>query len=509
MALSLIGGLFLTSCDDVDPLVDSLEFDRLFAPTGLASTITNSTTVNLTWKSVEGVESYAIEIYKDSLEFDATNLVYTTETTSASLSYTLLSDTRYSARVKATSSLSAESKWYNITFLTEVPDIFLTEEMGDISANEVIMRWPVGTDATKITLTPTSGSAISIQLTDQDIASGIVTVTELAANTRYTAVLYSGTQKISKREVTTLKAGTIVLDPSDDLVAAIAAASSGSALLLKPGEYITDGSKVTIDKNISISGYNENNRPVIHAHFEIGNNVSSFELKYVFLEGTKSSGILDHVIQFVTSGTNGNISISGCKIDNYNKSLIAAASSIQVSVDAISIDNSIISNILTNSADCIDIRAGLIKNLSLTNSTFYNCAPTRDFIRLDDASANFPGQTSKISVDYCTFDRVANAADKSLLSARFTSNTISISNSIVSNSLSTLVRYALSSQPTCSKNNYYNASACLGGATAYPDAKYDISGNHTSYDPSYTNAASGDFTVNNSAVSVGDPRWIK
>ncbi|MFV0468014.1 MAG: DUF4957 domain-containing protein [Dysgonomonas sp.] len=510
MGLGIVAGGFMIACDDIDPAIDSLNFDRLFAPIGVEASITNNINVNLSWKTVQGAESYIVEIYKDSLLFDAANLVYRGETTDTKFTYTLQSDTRYSAQIKAVSSSTNESKWYNITFLTEVPDIYLASEIGDLGADFATLRWPVEAIATKISLSPassSSGIAVSRSLTDTEIASGIAKVEGLTPGNRYNAILYSGTQKISKREITTLNDGTIVLDPSDDLLAEIANAKSGATLLLKPGEYLSGGSRVTIDKNLTITSYGENYRPVIHAHFDVGV-INSFTLKDVTLEGTKSSGVLDNVIQFSTAGNIGTITMDGCRIDNYNKSFISAVSP-AIKVESIVINNSVISNVLTNSADFIDIRGGLIKNLALTNSTFYNCAPARDFIRLDETSSTFPSQTSNVVINNCTLDGVANSTSRSILCVRFTTNVMTVSNSIITNTAGTFARYALSSQPICSKNNYFNASGLLVGGSTIADAKFDISGTQTTLDPGYANAAAGDFTVTNKSVTVGDPRWIK
>ncbi|NDW10233.1 DUF4957 domain-containing protein [Dysgonomonas sp. 520] len=510
IGLTIFSGAFMVACDDdIDPVIDSLDFDRLMAPVGVSAKITNYMTVNLTWQSVKGADNYVVELYKDSMEFLEENRIYTTEVSETTVIKDLESDTRYSARIKALSSEKDESKWYGIDFLTSVPDRYLSAEIGDVRVNEVTMRWNPELPATKITFKSATEGSVSVTLSDDDIANGFVTVPDLTGSTKYEAILYNDKQKISLREITTLKEGTIFVESGDDLAALIAEAKDGAAFLVLPGDYLDAGEKITIDKNISISGDNENAKPTIHAHF-IVSTAASLELKYLDLDGTRPSGLLDHAVQYTaTSGSIQSLVIDGCTVRNYNKSLIAAGSGIAVKINSVTINNSVVSNILTNSADCIDIRAGFVANLMITKSTFNNCAPERDFLRLDDSSATFPDETCNVSVDQCTFNAVSNSSSRRILYVRFVKNTLSVSNCIFANTAGYYTNSLASAQPQCANNNYFNAPGFLSDSNIHETAKYDTSTNYTTADPQFENASEGIFTVGNAAVTVGDPRWLK
>lgn len=509
IGLGFLSGLFMVACDDVDPLVESIDFDRLFSPIGITANLNNIVELNLSWTAVRGADRYVVEIYKDSLQYDPANLVKTVDVEETKLVYSLDGDTRYSARIMAIGTGIADSKWNGVTFITGINSIFLEQKIGDISSTYALLRWPAGETATTVTLTPTKGTAVTKVVTETDIASGTVKVEGLKPSTTYTAILYSGTRRIGKSTVETLAEGVITVSPTDDLLSILSLAKDGDSFLLSPGEYLVNGGKIAISKNISIGGFNENNKPVIHGQLDIAQ-VKSLALKYLVLDGSNSTGtLLDHTLQFTTAGACGSITVETCEIKNYNKSLISSGS-IALTIESIVINNSVVSNILTNSADCIDIRSGLLKNLILTNSTFNNCAPARDFIRLDDASATYAGQISAVLIDQCTLYKVANKNSNRILYVRFKTNTLTVSNTIIAETAGYYTNQANSAQPECSKNNYFNAPGFLAASAINATAKYDISGTQTTLDPGFTDASKGNFKLSNETLitkKIGDPRW--
>lgn len=514
IGLIFIAGTLTTSCDDRDSILESIDFDRLFSPIGMKANVFKVTELNLSWDVVKGANKYILEIYSDSLSYEEANLVYTGEVSENKFVKELEADTRYSVRVKASGENIEDSKWNGVAFQTGIPDIFLDELIGDVSLDFITMRWPAGTVATELQFKPESGETVKYPLSDTELANGLATVTGLTPGVKYTITLYNVKQRKSQTIKTTFPEGTIVVEAGQDLLSIISSAPEGSTLMIQPGEYLSDGVKVPISKNITISGYNANNRPVLHAHFEIST-VTSFTLNNLVLDGIKSAGgMVDHTLQFTTSGNCGNIAVESCIVKDYNKSLVAAASGVAVKIESITINNSIVSNIMTNSADCIDIRAGLVQNLNLTNSTFYNCAssPIRDFIRLDDASGTFPGQVSNVLIDHCTMYNVSNDESKRLLYVRFVNNTLTVKNSIFAASNAIYTNQANSSQPECSKNNYYSCDGLWTENVEKPAIKFDNSGTYTTLNPGFKDAANGDFTISNETIrgnGTGDPRWIE
>lgn len=514
IGLVFITSTFITACSDRDDILESIDFDRLFAPVGMKANVFKVTELNLTWDAVTGANKYIVEIYSDSLLFEAGNFVYSEEVSGNKFVREMEADIWYSARVKSMGENIEESNWNAVAFQTGIPDIFLEELIGDVSLDFITMRWSGGTVATELQFKPESGETVKYPLSDTELAEGIATVTGLTPGVKYTVTLYNNKQRKSQTVKTTFPEGTIIVEASDDLLSVISSAPENSTLMVQPGDYLFDGIKVPINKNITISGYNVNNRPVIHAHFEV-TEVAEFTLNNIILDGVKSAGgMVDHVLQFTASGNCGKIVVEGCIIRDYNKSLVAAAGSVAVKVQSITINNSIVSNIMTNSADCIDIRAGLVQNLNLTNSTFYNCAssPARDFIRLDDASGTFSGETSNVLIDNCTLYKVSDDHSKRLLYVRFVDNTLTIKNSIFAETKAMYTNQAKSSKPVFSKNNYSAANALWNENSDLPAIKFDDSGSYTTLDPGFKNSADGDFTISNETLrsnGIGDPRWIE
>ncbi|MDD4192144.1 MAG: DUF5123 domain-containing protein, partial [Mangrovibacterium sp.] len=180
-------------------------------------------------------------------------------------------------------------------------------------------------------------------------------------------------------------------------------------------------------------------------------------------------------------------------------------------IASISMDNCIVTNILTDGGDCIDYRSSYVAKLTLKNSTFNNCAPARDFVRFDDASATFPGMTSDVLIDHCTLYGVSNGTSRRILYVRFQTNTLTVTNTIIAATTGYYTNQTNSAQPECANNNYFNAPGFITGGSTVSGAKFDISGTHTLLDPGFANAVTGDFTLSNQTLidnQIGDPRWI-
>lgn len=510
--LILLLGFGITSCDDRDEEIKELDLERLFTPSGLESTLSKEINLMLKWKSIKGAESYIVELYKDSLVFAEANLVESIEVEDNQLTYVLEGDTRYSIRIKSMSETeNKESKWSTgLTFRSGLNNILLPQQSGDITTNEATFRWPAGVKATHLVLSPAAGDAINHTITDAEVELGIVTISGLNPATEYTASLYNNSSKIGYMTIVTVSDGAIIVNPGDDLLAKIAEAEDGDILIIKEGDYLADGETIVISKSITIKGEAESSRPTIHAQFNI-EKVASLNLTNLILTGKKGDATqYDYFLKFIaTEGTYGTITVSGCEIKNYNKSLIAGESAMKGVIESIKVDNCVVTNIEGSGGDGIDIRAGLLKNLSLTNSTFNNITPTRDFIRLDDSSASFPSQKSTIVVDRCTFYKVS--LSNRIMYVRFVSNEISVSNSIFANTDGYYSNQSKTADIKCSGNNYYLApNFYVETGEGVKGYKYDTSGAYTKNNPKFADPEKGDFTIGDlGAVSVGDPRWIK
>src|SRR5690606_31751900 len=120
--------------------------------------------------------------------------------------------------------------------------------------------------------------------------------------------------------------------------------------------------------------------------------------------------------------------------------------------------------------------------------------------------ATYPGKVCKVTIDNCTLYGVRNSSSKRILYVRFETNELTMKNTILAETEGSFTNQALSSQPSLSNNNYFNAP---NFHTANGSVKIDSS--PATLDPEFEDPAAGDFTVNNQEViddKQGDPRWL-
>jgi len=507
--------LFFTSCEDkIDPIVEKIEFDRVFSPTELKAIIRNKTSVELSWNKSEA-DHYVVEFSEDSLLF--TTIIASVEVAPDEIPFTYLleGETGYSARVKGVTEGLDDSKWTSVAFKTDAENILLPLSGDDIKATNVTIKWPAGSEATHFLIVPGN---VERTITAPEIAAGEATITGLTGETQYTIKMLKGTKQRGTLTFTTLIdiGDATAVYPEDDLNAVITAAEAGKVLVLFPGDYTVYTGAIIINKSISIKGLYPHNKPKIHIQFVLESGVQSVEVKDLEMDGNYIDPIttlpdkLSYVFQHNTTGTAyGSLNVIGCNIHDYKKSIFTGSSSIVSSVESIMMDNCIVTNVLTESADCIDFRGGYVTSLQLKNSTFNNCAPARDFVRLDNSAAAFPGKLSTVLIDHCTFYGVSNLT-KRLLYVRFLDNLSTVTNCIIANTSAFYTNQSATTQPECSMNNYFSAPAFITGGTTVTGVKFDLSSDYTLLDPGFVDAAAGNFTVTNQTLidnNVGDPRW--
>ena len=514
LSVGILSTLMFGGCgDSIDPLVNEIDFNRTFSPVELAARIRNRTTVELSCDVAANVEKYVIEFAEDSLLFQS--IVRTVEVSGEDVPYSvaLMGETQYSARVKAVITGKEDSKWSVVAFKTDLENIFNTVSSEDIAATSVRLSWPAASEVTHVIITP---GEIRHDLTADEIAAGEVSIIGLTGETGYTAKLYKDSKvrgTVSFR--TTVDIGNaIAVRPNDDLKAMLENAETGDVFALFPGDYSTSQGKITITKSISIKGVRPDDRPILHNQFILGGNIS-IELRDLFAvgDGVDELGVstTDHFIQVATSGVTevGSIVVEGCVIRKYSKSLLAAGSG-AFTVSSVLFNNCVISDILTNGADFIDFRtSSACASLTLSNSTFNNCAVARDFIRMDNATG-FAAISPNILIDHCTFYKVSDPA-KRILYVRKAGHTITVRKSIFAQTTGYYSNQSSTNQPVCDTNNYFNAIDFLPTSTV-ASVKTDQSGTYTTLDPGFGDVANGNFKVSDQTLidgGIGDPRWLQ
>ncbi len=517
--LGLATIITVSSCSDQMDEITSLILDRNYAPVELTAKVVNKTNVKLTWVK-SNADSYTIEVFQDdSLTFAGTPVKTITNIQASDIPYTVNSlqgETNYSFRVKAVTKddASRDSKWSTAYVETEAENILsAVNEETDITATTVTLNWPAGQTATSIVATNNDSFASNVithTITADEIAAGKATISGLTPETNYTLKLYNTTKTRGTVKVKTAidLGGATLVKAGSDLKTCIDNANDGDVLALMPGTYpinTIDGN-MPLNKSIAIKSVRSYDKAIIQGGFQLSNG-AALSLTQLVLDGNNNTTI-KYVADYKTAGKFGDLTIEGCDVKGYTGGVYYV--NIAADITNLKINNSIIHNISTAS-DFMDCRLGAIHNLTFTNNTVYAIS-CRDFFRYDNKASSFPGVTPYINVDHNTLDGLGSV-NKGVFYVRFTGTSIAFTNNIVSNSTGLFCKFAPTSIPNFSGNNYYNSPNFVEATddkTNVGITVYDNTG--TSYNPSYADYANHDFTVKSEDLKsskTGDPRWIK
>lgn len=533
LGLAIFG---IASCSDEAEEVTQMNFNKNFAPLNADTKTTQETSATITWKASANATGYNVEVFADdSLTFSGTP-VQTLSTTQTELTIVnLLFDTRYSVRIQAITegNESRSSSWSYITFKTNAKQFLKAPKENDISDRSVTLTWNVeeGYDLTTVVV-----GDITHEVTAEEKAAQTATITGLTPETQYTAYLYYNGKECGKRTFTTIAdlEGAIIVHDTDNLKNLVEAASDGDVFALYGGTYLLNANTPTdeetgeelptttgaikVNKSITIKGIYPTSRPVLKGRFEIYDG-ASLEINQVVIDGSMNS-TTDQVFNFKTADVNyKSLIVQNTEIGNFNNGKGLMYLNVKSTVENITFNNCVIHDITTNGGDFIDSRLGLPRSINLTNSTFYNVAASRDFIRIDDKTSDFPDQAGPVvTIDHCTLYNVGNGnANYRLTSIRFegaAGNKLTFTNNIVvgTNYKRGFTNYATTDQNPTLSNNYYHNCKNLMSADDTADAAIKwFDENGTNADPGFKDPDNGDFTLNPDSDpakgNAGDPRW--
>ncbi len=518
--------LAFTSCDDAMDEITSVIFDRNFAPVDFEANNIGEENATLQWTASSGATSYTIEVFADdSLTFEGTpTSTYENLTDTKYVLSQLTYDTKYSARVMAkdANDASRDSKWSEVYFRTSAQQIFFDVTENDVADTWAQFSWPAGEAVTSIVATPTAGGTpVSHELTTGEKETGKVKLEGLAPETAYTVTLLNGEKERGRKNITTIMdlAGATPVHATADLdfKKLLEEATEGQVFALFGGTYEIKGIdeetgeegilSAVISKSITIKGVYPTNMPVIKGRFEI-NGAQNLALNNVVLDGSDNA-TGDQAFNFKASAAT--LKVENSEVKNFTKGVVYLAN-LDMTVSEITFNNCLIHDIVCAGGDMFDMRTARVDAFNLKNSTLYNSASGRDFIRMDDASRL--GGAPVISVDHCTIDNVANNKSKRLLYIRYAGHTISWTNNIVSNTEAIFSNQSKTAKPAFANNFYFKANNMKVDKTTDPNSTNVFTDENGTWDkdPQYGSAEKGDFTIGNDDVKkagAGDPRWIK
>lgn len=508
--LMLLTSFLTVSCTDGNDWDVDSSHNRVFSVLSTSISLSaEATTAELKWSKITDAEYYIIEVSSDSLHNDIpmggnNSVVFGEDKSITSTPYVLTgleANSKYFLRIKAMSSLKEESKWSypseKKSFNTKSEQIFYPITDGDLEATKVTLRWPAGQVATDITLNP---GDIKHTITADEITAGAATIAGLTTETKYTAIMKNGTKTRGTIEFTTLidLGGATAINEGDSLVAILNAAVDGDSFVIMKGEF--DLGEYTLTKAVSLAGYKASEKPTIRGNFKPSGTVGSLDLKNLILDGAVSGvATRSQLINADATSTVGNVNIIACEIKNYKSGLINNNTNGKFS--NVKISDCIITNIVGDGGDGFDFRGGTLASLTVENSTFNS--GFRAFVRVQISS--------NIKFNNCTFYKICNFNNSNNSGFfRCGGGTLEVSKCLfVGTGVSTYGNWSKASSnmgatPTYNNNVYYDCLNLWAGLYTNPS-----SCDATEKDPQFKDAANGDFTVQNSSVSAGDPRWLK
>lgn len=512
--------IILPGCSDRDDEITSIDYDRLFSPTELRAKIVNKTGVELAWNINKQAEGYNIEVYNNE-SFEGNPVKFAQNVVKATCTFTALEgDKPYRARVQAIKPNTSDSKWSEVAFRTDINSILLPTQIGDVAATEFIIRWPAGSSATKVVLTPASGTAVTYTLTANDISKGIAKVTGLKPATAYTAILHSDNQRVGITTLTTLAEGTIIVNSADNFVTILDNVPDGSVLLLKPGEVYSIGSTTYLfEKNLKIMGYEGFDKPVICMSGAsssaammgfVGNSSFNYlRFENVKLTGYNNNSTSDTKISYVFNNntvTNlKELSFKNCDITNWVNTPFRFQGNKSQIIELLTIDGCVINDVSFGSSNYAVININstdYVNNIVLKNTTVYNFKA--GLILRQGATVN------SVTIENCTINQGMLDTGNSRYLLDMDKSTISGQVTIKNNILGSTGEKAGGVRPidkiTSITGNYYTTDY-IDAASSNKDKMTSYSGASTDL---WNNPINGIFTFKDTSFSgigkAGAPR---
>lgn len=401
--------------------------DRLFRTTEFkVADNTEPTSVVLSYRGVTDATQYVFEFSKgDSLQF--TNIVktveiladtltpYRQESTAVKTEYrTLFAEldgtSRYSVRVRAISQKTGlESGYVGLYFETPDEQIFTRVVP---STSGATLEWKAEKTATHIqyaelirekikdvTKTDTLWMEPPHELTSAEKQIGSYTMEGLKAGTNYLVYIFNGEVRRGKYSFTTLGASagaTIEVQPSDDINALLASASSGVVTLsFKGGEAYTY-SEITVPEKITslfMAGNTVNGKlPQVIASKMVFNAPADV-IKWQNID-LVSDGKSQFFIEIGNDNCFKDIAFEGCHISEIPRSLVRLNSG-NSEINRITVSNCIIKNVALSGYGLFNFgKAKSLKQLVIENSTL---------VEIGDQLMDVRFVIDEIKMDNCIF----------------------------------------------------------------------------------------------------------
>ncbi|MFV0593979.1 MAG: DUF5123 domain-containing protein [Draconibacterium sp.] len=515
--LSLVTLFSISACeDDISPLIEELEFNRVFTPLELEAKISNQTTVTLSWASNKGIDAYVLEISDDSLQFG--NIIHTATVAPDELPYIYdlpAGNSQYSVRVKGTSSTVAESKWAELAFKSLPENLFANYDILLTGIGELTVSWLPGKAVTSLAFVSEAGET-RFDITAEEQATGEKHLSGVP-NGDYVIGLLNGNKARGVQSY--VVEGDVLLQSGEDLAAAITAASAGDVILLAAGGMFGFEGDLTIEQAIKIKGL-DGDLPVVYTTsgdrmFYVGSGISPsesiiFENLYMsgYVNNNASEGQIRGVFDMESEACNiGAVKFLGCKLYYMGRQIMRLRGGSDQTIGEFVVDNCIIHNLGKSSGSygvfCATENNTNAKIVRISNSTIDSLKC--HFIRYDK-----PLDCENIIVENCTFYRVPYSSGRYLMDVKdaVITSGIELTNCIFgSTSYSdepSITGIRKPDDVVLTVTNSYATTDFVNSGNSIVDLLTDLGLSSTGL---WKDPDNGDFSLFGAEVNAGDPRW--
>ncbi len=500
---------------------------RMFQPGGAISASSGESSVRLSWKTpantVAGNVTYTVEVAKDTLFQTPVVFTGTTDTTSIVITDDQITvKETYFARIKTNGSDASggESKWLTSNrFSIRGAQLFIDNpvKVEDITDRGVRLRFIGRAELTKVVLTPTSGAAIEVLLTDADKAAGFVLVDNLVSGLNYQAEIFAGTRGRGNTSFRTKEPllGIIIdlrgiTNNPEILKDTLPDIPNGSTVVLKRGLTYNVSSTILLDKSVTIiSGSDLTEQSLATIYFTsnfntvAGSNIDYLVFKDVNMYSNDATG--RYVFNINAAST-----INTMTFDNVRASMFRGIVRLQsqpTTITDFTITNSILDSLGSYGVINVDVVTSKVENIVISNTTIYKAEKVissrnnSTSVLIENVTVNESPIATQYLVDYST------AGTNNVTNGIKIRNTIlgigkggSLAIKGVRANTSTLVE-AVNSYSTSDYVLTPTSGFAIPGLIAYPKTSLELwqdpkNGNFRFKDASFPGKA-----------TAGDPRW--
>lgn len=536
IAMTGLLGMGIVSCTDGNDWDVDGSFSRLFGIDANEINVeTEDVSATVTFKTMQGVQYYIMEVSTDSLYDDvpmggANAIVYGENkdiTRSPVVLENLAGDTKYFLRIKCMADGQTDSKWSYFkdgsSFKTKAEQIFLDPVASDRAESSLHVAWIKTSDVTNLVVTDAEGNEVqNITLDAAAKAAGEYTITGLTPSTNYTIVIMNGESKRGTLTMATsaaMPAGDYKVElPGDierisdvvlnDLLAKAQAATGKETpsitIGLRPDRTYTiastgeDGndSSLALPEGVSVTffGLSGGEAPVMS--FTKSLDLAGTHAYIRFENVTFADAGCQYLVNQSNEATVGELSFKQCTLSNFERSFIRTQGSKTITIDNILIDNCLCTNMAAGNGYSVFLfgaNNNFISKLEITNSTFDTSQ--RSFIE-----ASKQPVTNGIYITNCTFYNNV-ASGRYFMDANKMKTNLVMTNTILGKSMDGAKGARTAGSMTF--DNCLRASDCVYSGN---DLK-DLGADDRSSADIFKDPDNHDFTLKTNQ-RIGDPRWF-